>query len=211
MPVAQAVAHRYRGRGVDTDELEQLAYVGLTCAAQRYDVRRDHDFLSFAVPWMTGTIRRHFRDHTWAIRPIRRVQELHQRLNRLEGRADHTLDVHEAAALLDVTPDEVHEARHARALQRLKSLDEPALSGRRLADLIPGRDPEELRNVEVSAVLGPLLATLTARDGYVLRRLYVDEWTQAEVGAELGLTQMAISRIHSRALAAMRAQLSDAA
>ena len=76
MPVARSVAARYRGRGVESAELEQLAYVGLVKAANRWQPGRSEDFLSFAVPTMVGEIKRFFRDHSWLIRLPRGIQEI---------------------------------------------------------------------------------------------------------------------------------------
>ena len=78
--VARSMASRYRNRGIDLDDLEQVALLGLTKAAQRFDPAAGHDFLSFAVPTIRGELRRHFRDSGWMVRPPRRVQDLQTRI-----------------------------------------------------------------------------------------------------------------------------------
>ncbi|RYP79555.1 sigma-70 family RNA polymerase sigma factor, partial [Nocardioides guangzhouensis] len=80
--VAESVASRYRGRGIPTDDLRQVAYEGLVKAVHRFDPARRHDFLSFAVPTIRGEVQRYFRDQGWTVRPPRRIQDLQWRLHR---------------------------------------------------------------------------------------------------------------------------------
>jgi RNA polymerase sigma-B factor len=213
MPVARAVARRYAGRGVADDDLEQLAYLGLMSAANRFDPTKEHDFLTFAVPWMTGTIRRHFRDQTWVIRPHRRVQELHQELAQLEGSGNGSLSVEEAAARLGVTPDQVREVHGARMLQKPRSLHEPGRRGDEvpLGEQLVAEETVGMRSADARLLLEPAFRVLAPRERHVLRRLYIDEWTQEQIGREIGLSQMSISRIHHQALTALRGELGVAA
>ena len=85
--VARSMASRYRNRGIDLDDLEQVALLGLTKAAQRFDPAAGHDFLSFAVPTIRGELRRHFRDSGWMVRPPRRIQDLQTRIAACAGGA----------------------------------------------------------------------------------------------------------------------------
>src|SRR3954447_18520632 len=82
MPVAESITARYRHRGVDSEDLRQVAYLALTKAARRFDASSGHPFLAFCVPTIRGEVRRHFRDHGWMVRPPRRIQELQQRLTK---------------------------------------------------------------------------------------------------------------------------------
>jgi RNA polymerase sigma-B factor len=213
MPVAQAVARRYAGRGVAGDDLRQLAYVGLASAADRFDPAMERDFLTFAVPWMTGTIRRHFRDQTWTVRPIRRVQELHRELSLLEDGSEGTLSVVDAAARLGATAEEVREVLAARLAQRPRPLHGPSspASDLALADRLPAEETVGMRSADARLMLQPAFRVLAPRERHVLRRLYIDQWTQSRIGRELGLSQMSISRIHAAALAALRAEIGVAA
>jgi RNA polymerase sigma-B factor len=213
MPVAQAVARRYAGRGVAEEELQQLAYLGLMSAADRFDPGREHDFLTFAVPWMTGTIRRYFRDQTWTVRPHRKIQELHQELARLEGSGSGPLSVDEAAARLGVTPAEVREVHAARMMQKPRSLQEPGRGEEALplAERLVAEETIGMRSADARLLLEPAFRVLSPRERHVLRRLYADLWSQRQIGRELGVTQMTISRIHRRALTALRGELGVAA
>lgn len=85
MQVAQAVAQRFRGRGIPDEDLDQVAFLGLVKAVHRFDPDRGHDFLSFAVPTIRGEVRRHFRDQGWMVRPPRQVQEVQSRLGAVES------------------------------------------------------------------------------------------------------------------------------
>ena len=89
--VARSMASRYRNRGIDLDDLEQVALLGLTKAAQRFDPGAGHDFLSYAVPTVRGELRRHFRDAGWMIRPPRRVQDLQGRISRAQHELEASL------------------------------------------------------------------------------------------------------------------------
>ncbi len=97
--MAHAIARRYTGRGADSEELVQVASVALVAAAQRFDLRRGRDFVSFAVPTIVGEVKRHFRDHSWSVRPPRRLQELRAALeNRAQEAASAVADAAGGAA-----------------------------------------------------------------------------------------------------------------
>ena len=114
MCVAEAIASRYRGRGIAREDLEQVAYLALVKAVRGFDVLRGGDFLSYAAPTITGELKKHFRDHGWTIRPPRRVQELqlqviHERV-RIRESSGKSPTVAELAARLGESPEVVHEA-----------------------------------------------------------------------------------------------------
>src|SRR3954470_9273418 len=91
MGVARAIAHRYRQRGLAEEDLVQVAYVGLVKAVNGFDPSHERDFLSYAVPTVTGEVKRHFRDFGWTVRPPRRVQELQGQISRTSNEMSHTL------------------------------------------------------------------------------------------------------------------------
>src|SRR3954452_736711 len=114
MPVAESIASRYRHRGVDLEDLRQVAYLGLTKAAQRFEATSGHAFLAFCVPTIRGEIRRYFRDHGWVVRPPRRLQELQQRVSeaqaQLSASVGGTPSDRDLAAALDEDLADVREA-----------------------------------------------------------------------------------------------------
>ena len=211
--VARSMASRYRNRGIDLDDLEQVALLGLTKAAQRFDPEAGHDFLSFAVPTIRGELRRHFRDAGWMVRPPRRVQDLQARISRAQGELESRLArsprPSEVAEHLDVPVDDVVEALTADGCFTPTSLDGPVGDGSSsLGDLL-GFDDHATEAAEARIVLEPLVGRLSPRDRRILKMRFVDECTQQEIAETIGLTQAQVSRVLTRILAGLRADLAD--
>ena len=209
--VARSMASRYRNRGIDLDDLEQVALLGLTKAAQRFDPGAGHDFLSFAVPTIRGELRRHFRDSGWMVRPPRRVQDLQTRIagaqEELESRLGRSPRPSEIAAHLDEDPDNVVEALAADGCFTPTSLDATVAEGSStLGDLL-GEEDRALARAEAKMMLEPLMRTLSARDRRIVRLRYFQEQTQQEIANAVGLTQAQVSRVLARILADLRANL----
>ncbi|GAA1587827.1 SigB/SigF/SigG family RNA polymerase sigma factor [Kribbella sancticallisti] len=212
VPTARAVASRYHRRGVDSDDLFQVAYVGLVKAANGYRPGPDTDFRSYGIPTIQGEIRRHFRDRAWMVRPPRRIQDLQAAINTAEGELAATLHrwptFQDLADHLGVTLEQIIEAQRAQGCFQPASLDArlsgaPSLS---LATLIP--DPNDTYQlVDHVEALRPVVADLPARDRLILRRRFVDHRTQAEIGAEIGVSQMQVSRLLRNIMLVMRAAL----
>lgn len=229
--VAEAVAARYRRRGVDDDDLAQAAYEGLVKAVRRYDPDRSEDLLAFAVPTIRGEVQRHFRDRTWAVRPPRAVQELEVRVRHESDRLTQLLGreatVDELAASLGVEVERCAEAMNAHGAYGALSLDRPLGSSadgeggeRTLASTLDssaaapgtatwGETPDFVR-VDDVLTLAPALRRLEARDRLVVQLRYVEELTQREIGERLGVTQTHVSRLLRRALAQLRSELTAA-
>lgn len=211
--VARSMAGRYRNRGIDIDDLEQVALLGLTKAARRFDPNAGHDFLSYAVPTVRGELRRHFRDAGWMVRPPRRVQDLQSRISRshdeLERRLGRSPRPSEVADHLDVPVDDVVEALTADGCFSPTSLDGPVGDGSSsLGDLL-GFDDRSVAAAEARIILEPLLRTLTDRDQRILRMRFVDEQTQQEIADAIGLTQAQVSRVLTRIMADLRSDLTE--
>ena len=211
LEVARSIASRYRNRGIDTEDLQQVALLGLTKAAQRFDPDAGHDFLAFAVPTIRGEVRRHFRDAGWVVRPPRRLQELQGRISRahdhLEQQLGRSPRPSEVAKHLDVPLDDVVEALTADGCFAPTSLDGPVGDGASsLGDLL-GFDDHSVAAAEARIVLEPLMRGLTERDRRILRMRFVDERTQQEIADAVGLTQAQVSRVLTRILAGLRADL----
>jgi RNA polymerase sigma-B factor len=209
--VARSMASRYRNRGIDLDDLEQVALLGLTKAAQRFDPRAGHDFLSYAVPTIRGELRRHFRDAGWMVRPPRRVQDLQSRISRaqedLESQLGRSPRPSELATHLDVAIDDVVEALTADGCFTPTSLDGPVGDGSSsLGDLL-GFEDRSVVAAEARIVLEPLVTTLPERDQRILRMRFVEEATQQEIAEAVGLTQAQVSRVLTRILASLREDL----
>ncbi len=210
-PLVRSMASRYRNRGVDLDDLKQVALLGLTKAARRFDPAAGHDFLSYAVPTVRGELRRHFRDCGWMVRPPRRVQELQGRIGAAEERLSASLGRSprptEIAAELDEPLDEVVEALAADGCFTPASLDAPVgEGGAGLGDIFGGED-REFGRAEAAAVVVPLLRGLAARDRRIVQMRFFEERTQEEIAQAVGLTQAQVSRTLARLLRQFRSQL----
>lgn len=209
--VARSMAARYRNRGIDLDDLEQVALLGLTKAARRFDPGAGHDFLSYAVPTVRGELRRHFRDTGWMVRPPRRVQDLQSRISRaqeeLEPAIGRSPRPSEVAEHLGVEVDDVVEALTADGCFTPTSLDGPVGDGSSsLGDLL-GFEDRAIAAAEARIVLEPVIRLLSPRDRRVLRLRFVDEATQQEIAEAIGLTQAQVSRVLTRILAGLKADL----
>ncbi len=213
--VARSIASRYRNRGIDLDDLQQVALLGLTKAAQRFDPDAGHDFLSYAVPTVRGEIRRHFRDAGWMIRPPRRIQELQRRMGAAHDELEHSLGrsprPSDIAAHLGEDLSDVVEALAADGCFTPASLDLAVAEGSStLGDQI-GREDRNLASAEARIVLGPIVRHLTPRDRLIVQLRFLEEQTQQEIAQAVGLTQAQVSRVLTRILADLRAGLSDSA
>ena len=198
LPLADAVALRYSGRGIETDDLIQVARTALVKAVHRYRPGTGPGFAAFASPTVSGEIKRWFRDQGWSVRPPRRVQELRASLVAEEERLRHRLSRDpldaELAAVLDVTTSDIAEARSCSAGYHAASLDAPTPAGTSLADHLLVTSCHS-GAIEVRDALRRSLASLTERQRLVLRLRYVDELTQSEIGSQIGVSQMQVSRI----------------
>jgi RNA polymerase sigma-B factor len=214
MGVARSIAVRYRDRGVALDDLVQVAYLGLTKAARGFDPEHGGTFLAYAVPTITGEVRRYFRDHAWQVRPPRRIQELQAEISRVRadamraGNASPT--VNELVAKLDADPDTVIEALGADGCFQPAALDMPNDEGHTLADVL-GMDDAACRELDTHLMLLPAIRRLCERDRHVLGLRFFQDWTQEQIARDIGVTQMQVSRILTRILATLRRELSETA
>lgn len=216
IPVVDSIVSRYKGRGMPTEDLRQVGYLALVKAVRGFDTSRGTDFLGYLVPTVRGEVRRHFRDRAWMIRPPRRVQELHLRLQSVIGDLTQELGrtprPSELAQHLGESLGAVEEALMAGAYYAPGSLDAPAPSrdaeggASRLQEAI-GRDDPGLDSAEARTMLAPQLRALPERDWKVLRMRYQSGWTQQEIGESIGVTQMQVSRILKRIHATLQARL----
>jgi len=215
--VAAAVANRYARRGIPTDDLRQAAYEGLIKAAHRFDPAVSTDFLTFAVPTIRGELQRHFRDRSWTVRPPRRIQETQWRATRVTSDLEHELGreprADEVAAAIGVTAQEYADAMAARGCFRPTSLDAPTAAGDGaigIGDLLPDAGAEgQFAAAEAVAILTPALRRLPERARRILYLRFYEDRTQQEIGDDIGVTQMQVSRLLSATLTSLRAELED--
>ncbi|MFJ3307112.1 RNA polymerase sigma factor SigF [Streptomyces sp. NPDC086549] len=206
-------AGRFRNRGDDMEDIVQTGMIGLIKAIDRFELSREVEFTSFALPYIVGEIKRFFRDTTWAVHVPRRLQELRVELAKareeLSSRLDREPTVAELATLMNIAENEVVEAQLASNGYNSASLD-AALTGDGpedgeavLADFI-GVEEDGLRLVEDFQSLAPLMAELSDRDREIIHLRFVEEATQAEIGERLGCSQMHVSRLIKRIIMRLR-------
>lgn len=199
--VAESIAHRYNERGIASDDLRQTAYEGLVKAVHRFDPSHQKDLLTFAVPTIRGELRRYFRDHGWMVRPPRGVQELQQRIRSTADRLTHDLGRDpspvEVADALEVSVEEYHDALATDGCFQPASLDQPiGEDGAPIGERIAGEDTEQSA-AEARVLLSSALRELTPREKQLVYLRFFEGQTQAEIGAQLGVTQMQVSRLLS--------------
>ncbi|MGV2915206.1 RNA polymerase sigma factor SigF [Streptomyces alfalfae] len=211
MSLVRYAAGRFRNRSDEMEDVVQVGMIGLIKAIDRFELSREVQFATFAVPYIVGEIKRFFRDTSWAVHVPRRLQEARVELAKateeLSSRLGRSPTVDELAALMNLTPEEVIEARLASNGYNSASLD-AALSGDStdetpLADFIGAVDPS-LELVEDFHALAPLIAELPERDREILRLRFAEELTQSQIGERLGVSQMQVSRLLSRTLGSLR-------
>ncbi|HSV38994.1 MAG TPA: SigB/SigF/SigG family RNA polymerase sigma factor [Nocardioidaceae bacterium] len=216
MPLARTLANRYAGRGITTDDLRQVAYLGLVKAVRGYDASRGREFLGYAIPTIKGEIRRHFRDAGWAVRPPRRIQELQARLWAADAELTQTLHrsptAAEIAEELGVSIDDVLESLSADGCFAPSSLDAPTGDSETgsLSDRLGGEDVEFDR-AEARLILAKAVRDLSERDRTIVRLRFFEGRTQQQIGAEVGVTQMQISRLLNRILGDLRESITGRA
>ena len=208
--LAASIANDYRGRGVDLDDLVQIAMLGTLKAVERFDPARGIPFSSFASRTVNGEIKRYFRDRTWAVRPPRSAQERHLDLRRARAALSSSLGrpptVAELAIELDISPDQVLDAIEAGAAYRATSLDARRPGdddNTTLGERLPGDDVPS-RPVELRMLVDQLLDTLPAREAAIIHLRFYEELTQSEIAERLGISQMHVSRLMRRCLEDLR-------
>ncbi|MEY9813836.1 RNA polymerase sigma-B factor [Streptomyces albogriseolus] len=213
MSLVRYAAGRFRSRGPEEmEDIVQVGMIGLIKAIDRFELSREVEFTSFAIPYIVGEIKRFFRDTSWSVHVPRRLQEARVQLARateeLRSRLGRTPTTAELATLMSLTEAEVNEARLAANGYNSASLD--AAIGSEpdgesvLADFI-GAEDAALGLVEDFHALAPMIAELDERERKIVHWRFVEELTQAEIGERLGCSQMHVSRLLSRTLKRLRA------
>jgi RNA polymerase sigma-B factor len=213
LPVAQHIARRFAHRGEPLDDLVQVATVGLINAVDRFEPDRGSDFFSFAVPTISGEVRRHFRDQGWSMRVPRRLKDLHVSINAAVAELSQSLGraprPSELADKLGLPTNEVLEGLAAGQAYRGSSLDEILSgdqSGTTLGDLL-GEADAELERVDYQQSLQPLLAELPDRERTILMLRFFGNKTQTQIADQVGVSQMHVSRLLAQTLTRLRERL----
>jgi RNA polymerase sigma-B factor len=210
LPLVEYLARRFRNRGEPLDDLVQVATIGLIKSIDRFDLERGVEFSTYATPTIVGEIKRHFRDKGWAIRVPRRLQEMKLALTKataeLSQRNGRAPTVAELAKLLELSEDEVLEGLESANAYSAISLDAPDIAdddSTAVSDSL-GMVDDALEGVVYRESLKPLLEKLPAREKNILMLRFFANMTQSQIAADLGISQMHVSRLLARTLAQLR-------
>jgi RNA polymerase sigma-70 factor (sigma-B/F/G subfamily) len=208
--IVQSCVRQYRGAPEPAEDLMQVGYVGLMKAINNYDPAVGHGLAAYAQPCVSGEIKRHFRDKRWQIRVQRPVQELRLLIRAAVPDLTHQLSRPpsdaELAVHLGVTEAEITAAQLASQVFQIASLDAPAGaddSGETAGDLLGSEDPGLEHAIDMEAVWKHY-GELPAREQRLLMMRFYGNMTQAQIGQQLGMSQMHVSRLLGRALAYLR-------
>jgi RNA polymerase sigma-B factor len=211
------IARRFANRGEPLEDIEQVGFLGLIHAIERFDPSLENEFSTFATPTIMGEIRRYFRDKSWAVRVPRRLQENYLRVVRSQDELARTLghapSIAEIAQHLGLEQDEVLAALEVSPAQHTVSLESTpgggaVEEGTELGERI-GREDENLERVEMKALLEQAMAHLTPRERQIMMLRFFEQLPQTEVAKRLGISQMHVSRLQRAAREHMRAEFPE--
>ncbi len=215
LPLVEHFARRFLNRGEPFDDLLQVGTIGLIKAVDRFDLERGVEFSTYATPTIVGEIKRHFRDRGWAIRVPRRLQELRITITAATAELTQELGrsptVGELAAKVGVSDEEIIEGLESANAYSTLSLDAPDNSEDSALSMIDviGADDEALSHVDDRETIKPLLEALDPREKHILTLRFFRGMTQSQIAAEIGISQMHVSRLLARTLAQLRESLAD--
>ncbi len=211
LPLVEYLARRFAGRGEPLDDLVQVGTIGLIKAVDRFDIERGVEFSTYATPTVVGEIKRHFRDKGWTVRVPRRLQELRASLSSATSDLTQNLGrsptVAELAGHLKIGEEEVLEGLESANAYTAVSIEaSDGEGGLSVADTL-GAEDLSLEGVEYRESIKPLLDSLPARERRILMLRFFGNFTQSQIAAELGISQMHVSRLLARTLAQLRERL----
>jgi len=212
MPLARSLARRYGSSSEPFEDLLQVASLGLLKAIDRYDTERGHPFSSFAVPTILGEMRRYFRDSGWALHVPRGAQEralkVRNAQEHLTKERGHAPTANQLAEYLEFDMEQVLDALSALQAYETFSLDapRPGAVGEEAVSYgdSMGKDDERYELVELGTTITAALGGIPARERRILRMRFVDDLTQTEIAARMGISQMQVSRLLRRSLEQLR-------
>lgn len=213
--IAEILAKKYINKGIDYEDIFQVASLGLIYAIERFDIDRGFEFSSFATPTIIGEIKKYFRDKGWSVRVPRRIQELSKKINMAKSKLQQDLQcvpkVSDIAIYLNVTEEEVVEAMEASQVYTPKSLDITYDSSGddkdiQLQDII-GKDDKYFDIIENRDFIGMCLKKLNEIEVKIVNDRFFENKTQIQVADELNVSQMTVSRMEKKIIKKFRKEL----
>jgi RNA polymerase sigma-B factor len=210
LPLVEHCARRFLNRGEPLDDLVQVGTIGLIKAVDRFDTGRGLEFSTYATPTILGEIKRHFRDKGWAIRVPRRLQELRMSISSATGELTQKLGrsptPQEVAERIGVSVEDVMVGMESANAYSTLSLDADDGQEDGLGSMLEtmGAVDEALEKVEIRESIRPLIESLPFRERQILLLRFFRQMTQSQIAAEVGISQMHVSRLLTRTLADLR-------
>lgn len=213
--IAEILSKKYANRGIEYDDIYQVACIGLIYAIDRFDIEKGYEFSSFATPTIIGEIKKYFRDKGWTIRVPRRIQELSKKINNakvyLSQELQRSPTIEDIAGYLNSTEEEVLEAMEASKVYTPQSLDVTYDYNNddkdvNLAELI-GEDDQYFSKIENNDFLMRTMEKLNEVERQILIERYFNKKTQVVIAKDLNISQMTVSRIEKRILEKLRKEI----
>lgn len=213
--IAEILAKKYVNKGIEYDDLYQVASLGLIYAIDRYNVDKGFEFSSYATPTIVGEIKKYFRDKGWVIRVPRRIQEMSKRVNNAKLHLNQTLQrspsIKDIAEYLETDEESVLEAIEGSRVYAPQSLDasfETSGDDRdvNLADLI-GEEDKNFEDIEFNDLLEKIMENLTDVEKVIFVDRYFEKKTQVSIAEKLGISQMTVSRMEKKIIEKIRQKL----
>lgn len=213
--IAEILSKKYANRGIDYDDIYQVASIGLIYAIDRYDIDKGFEFSSFATPTIIGEIKKYFRDKGWTIRVPRRIQELSKKINNakliLSQELQRTPTVKDIAEYLNSTEEEILEAMEGSKVYTPQSLDITYDSNGddkdvNLADII-GEEDIYFNKIENNDFLQRGIEKLNEMERKILIDRYFNNKTQVSIANELNISQMTVSRVEKKIIEKFRKEM----
>lgn len=209
MYLAEIISRKYTNKGIEFDDLYQIASIGLLYAIERFDIEKGFEFSSFATPTILGEIKKYFRDKSWTMKMPRRIQELSKKISmakyELFQENQTTPTVSEIADYLLVSEEDVLEAMEAGRSFNLKSLDIGIDNGVENSEVslfdVIGKEDHQFRQFENKDFVDSIMEKLNPLERQIINKRYItDEKTQVEISLELNVSQVTVSRIEKKVL-----------
>lgn len=210
--IAELLSKRYIGKGIEFDDIFQIASLALIYAVERFDISKGYEFSSFATPTIVGEIKRYFRDKGWAIKVPRKTQELALKINeakeKLQAELGHVPKISEIADYLNTSDEEIMEAMEASQLFSIRSLDlikenNDNDSEMSFSDIL-GKDDRKFVDIENLDFINRFIDKLNEVEKRIVVGRFFENKTQVIIANELDLSQMTISRIEKKVIVKLR-------
>ncbi len=210
--MAEIISRKYSNRGIEYDDIFQIACMGLIFAIERFDISKGFEFTSFATPTILGEIKKYFRDKGWAIKVPRKIQEISRKVNEysniLASQLHRSPTIKEIAEYANSTEEEILEAFEAGKMFNSQSLDEKLDTNGDDNDLslmdLMGDEDKYYKQIENQDFLDKSMEKLNELEKNIIIKRFYHNKTQSEIAKELDISQMTVSRIEKRSLEKLR-------